>query len=239
MLSLSLQIVAVKMLPGQVTSGHRESNETFVDGIEICKYFRLPTTIAKVAYLESGWSKLLWGKSLKLWLCPEPDYKSFLVGLVGVVDGVWFSKEFWLLLRSLFKNVNHWEKVKLVPDRAQGIPIAVGISFQHSASNGSRTKKPKRERERERDEKWSYILCSSLLGYRVIQTLVDKENTPGTRAAITREPDTVPWQPSAIFHNIYFNLNILYLFCRYWRSIKVLLKTIQQCRWRQIGKSLL
>lgn len=213
MLSLSLQIVAVKMLPGQVTSGHRKPNQTFLDGTESCKYFRLPTTIPKVAYLGSGWSKLLWGKSLKLWLCPESDYKSFLVGLVGVVDGVWFSKEFWLLLRSLFKNVNHWQKVKLVPDRARGIPIAVGISFQHSASNGSRiscTKKHRRERER--DEKWSYILCSSLLGYRVIQTLVDKENTPGTRAAIRREPDTVPWQLSAIFHNIYFSLNILYIF---------------------------
>lgn len=165
MLSLSLQIVAVKMLPGQVTSGQREPNETFLDGTESCKYFRLPTTIPKVAYLGSGWSKLLWGKSLKLWLCPESDYKSFLVGLVGVVDGVWFSKEFWLLLRSLFKNVNHWQKVKLVPDRAQGIPIAVGISFQHSASNGSRiscTKKTRRERERERITKSDRIYCVAL-----------------------------------------------------------------------------
>lgn len=54
MLSLSLQIVAVQMLPGQVTSGRRDLIETFVDGTESCKYFRLPTKIPKVDYLGSA-----------------------------------------------------------------------------------------------------------------------------------------------------------------------------------------
>lgn len=40
--------------PGQATSGQRDLNETFVDGTENCKYFRLPTKIPKVDYLGSA-----------------------------------------------------------------------------------------------------------------------------------------------------------------------------------------